>query len=78
ALLASCYKSSLKLAVENGLHSVAFPNISTGVYGYPKEEAAQIAVKTVQDFLTSDTSLHVIFCCFDGENLRLYRGLLGL
>ncbi len=78
ALLASCYKSSLKLAVENGLHSVAFPNISTGVYGYPKEEAAQIAVKAVQDFLTSDTSLYVIFCCFDDENLRLYRSLLGL
>lgn len=78
ALLASCYKNSLKLAVENGLHSVAFPNISTGVYGYPKEEAAQIAVKTVQDFLATADSLHVIFCCFDDENLRLYRSLLGL
>lgn len=77
-LLASCYKNSLRLAVENGLHSIAFPNISTGVYGYPKEEAAQIAVKTVQDFLTSVPSLHVIFCCFDDENFRLYRNLLGL
>lgn len=78
ALLASCYKSSLKLAVENGLHSIAFPNISTGVYGYPKEEAAQIAVKAVQDFLATADSLHVIFCCFDDENLRLYRSMLGL
>jgi O-acetyl-ADP-ribose deacetylase (regulator of RNase III) len=78
ALLSSCYKNSLKLAVENGLHSVAFPNISTGVYGYPKEEAAQIAVKTVQDFQATADSLHVIFCCFDDENLRLYRSLLGL
>lgn len=77
-LLASCYRNSLLLAVAKGLKSIAFPNISTGVYGYPKEEAARIAVKTVQDFTATDDSLHVIFCCFDDENLRLYKGLLGL
>ncbi len=69
--LASCYKNSLKLAVENNCRSIAFSNISTGVYGYPKKEAAEVAVKAVLEFL-SETSLmeKVIFVCFDEENVQ--------
>jgi O-acetyl-ADP-ribose deacetylase (regulator of RNase III) len=77
-LLASCYRNSLRLAVEKGVRSIAFPNISTGIYGYPKEEAARIAIRTVKDFLLTADWLHVIFCCFDDENFRLYRDLTGL
>jgi O-acetyl-ADP-ribose deacetylase (regulator of RNase III) len=76
--LASCYKESLKLAVSQGCTRVAFPNISTGVYGYPKREAAGIAVTSVERFMkTSTTRLNVIFCCFDDENYAIYRELLG-
>lgn len=76
-LLASCYRRSLELAVENGINSVAFPNISTGVYGYPKKEAAKIAVETVKDFLKINQQPgEVIFCVFDDENHTLYRELL--
>ncbi|TCZ74541.1 O-acetyl-ADP-ribose deacetylase [Flaviaesturariibacter aridisoli] len=70
--LASCYRASLKLAEENGCRSIAFPNISTGVYGYPKPEAARIAVRTVLDFLKEKGSrMQVLFVCFDEENYRL-------
>jgi O-acetyl-ADP-ribose deacetylase len=75
--LASCYKNSLRLAVENGLQSIAFPNISTGIYGYPKKEAAKIAVKTVSDFLQSNATVIVYFVCFDEENFELYRSLIN-
>ena len=76
--LASCYTESLKLAVSQGCTSVAFPNISTGVYGYPKREAARIAVASVKKFLESSTTpLKVIFCCFDDENYSIYEELLG-
>jgi O-acetyl-ADP-ribose deacetylase (regulator of RNase III) len=69
AKLAECYKNSLKLAVENNCRTIAFPNISTGVYGFPKKEAARIAIKTVRDFLSkSDKIEKVIFVCFDEEN----------
>ena len=66
-LLASAYRHALKLAAENEVKSIAFPAISTGVYGFPKERAARIAVGTVLDFLHNEThSLErVIFCCFD-------------
>lgn len=68
-LLADCYSNSLKLAVENGCKSIAFPNISTGVYKFPKDEAAKIAVSSVKKFLASDTIIKkVIFVCFDVEN----------
>ena len=64
--LANCYRNSLQLAVDHGCRSVAFPGISTGIYGYPKEEAAKIAVKTVREFLQGDGSLEkVIFVAFD-------------
>ncbi len=75
--LASCYQSSLEIAVDNNIESVAFPNISTGVYGYPKAEAAQIAIQTVKAFLETHSQLQeVIFCVFDDENYRLYDGLI--
>ena len=76
--LASCYRSSLKLAVDNGLKTIAFPNISTGVYGYPKEEASQLAIAVVKQFLAGDETIEkVVFCCFDYENYSLYHRLLS-
>ena len=77
-LLSSAYSNSLTLAVENKLRSIAFPNISTGVYGFPKHRAGQIAVETVAGFLQSNEYLqHIIFVCFDEENLAIYKELLG-
>lgn len=70
--LANCYKNSIKLADEKGLSSIAFPNISTGIYGYPKREAAQIALKTVRETPTENLK-QVIFVCFDDENFELYK-----
>ena len=76
--LTSCYERSLELASAQGLRSVAFPNISTGVYGYPPAAAAQIAVTTVRDVVRRLSNLEeVIFCCFSGEQLALYERLLG-
>jgi O-acetyl-ADP-ribose deacetylase (regulator of RNase III) len=73
-LLASCYRRSLELAAEYELSSVAFPNISTGVYGYPKDKAAEVALTAVQHFLDEQTTSvqEVLFVCFDAENYRLY------
>jgi O-acetyl-ADP-ribose deacetylase (regulator of RNase III) len=77
-LLASCYRKSLLLAEERGLKGVAFPNISTGVYGYPRDKAALIAVETVQKTLKETPGLErIVFVCFDEENFRLYKDLLG-
>ncbi len=77
-LLASCYRKSLELAVRAGLRTVAFPNISTGVYGYPKAQAAPVAFSAVLDSLAHAPSVsEVIFVCFDEENYRLYRGEYG-
>lgn len=72
--LANCYKNSLKLAIENDIHSIAFPAISTGIYGYPLKEATTIAIKTVKDFLDShqDYGIKVIFCCFDEYTYDTY------
>jgi O-acetyl-ADP-ribose deacetylase (regulator of RNase III) len=76
-LLASAYLSSLKLAVEHGVKTIAFPNISTGIYRFPKQRAAEIAVETVQRFLAANLGIErAIFVCFDGENLEIYRKLL--
>jgi O-acetyl-ADP-ribose deacetylase (regulator of RNase III) len=75
AKLAKCYSNSLRVAVENGLQSIAFPNISTGIYGYPKKEAAEIAIKTVSDFLQRNQFVQVYFVCFDDENFELYQSL---
>ena len=75
--LASCYKKSLHLAESEGLKSIAFPNISTGIYGYPKEKAAKVAVETVRKTLNETPDIkRVVFVCFDDENFRLYKGLL--
>lgn len=77
-LLAACYKNSLKLASEHQLSSIAFPNISTGVYGYPKKEAAEIAINTVSAFFKqSKFSCTIYFVCFDEENYQLYRSLIN-
>jgi O-acetyl-ADP-ribose deacetylase (regulator of RNase III) len=77
-LLAACYRNSLALADGAGLGSIAFPNISTGVYGYPKEAAAKIAVQTVRDAAPGHPHIRrVLFVCFDDENYRLYGRLLG-
>jgi O-acetyl-ADP-ribose deacetylase (regulator of RNase III) len=71
--LANCYRNSLLLAVENGCKTIAFPNISTGVYGYPKKEAATIAFQTAVDFLSGNNTLEtVIFVCFNAENYELF------
>jgi O-acetyl-ADP-ribose deacetylase (regulator of RNase III) len=77
-LLASCYRNALQLARDHACTSIAFPAISTGVYGYPKDAAAEIAVATVRAWLTSESSdMDVLFCCFDAGTLSLYRALLA-
>lgn len=77
ALLVSCYLNSLKLAAEHKLSSIAFPNISTGIYGYPKKEASEIAVNTVSEFLRENDFIDkVLFVCFDDENYHLYQPLI--
>lgn len=76
-LLASAYLNSLKLAEENGARTVAFPNISTGIYKFPKDKAAEIAVKTAGDFLAGTDKIdRVVFVCFDKENYGIYEALL--
>lgn len=76
-LLAACYRRSLQIAASHGLSSIAFPSISTGVYGYPKEAAARIAVQVVQEFMRNDAAmLEIIFCCYSAEDLAIYRTLL--
>lgn len=78
-MLASCYQNSLELAKEHNIHSIAFPAISTGVYGYPLEQAVPIAVKTVRSWLNSnqDFSLTVIMSCFNQKAYDLYQKCLS-
>ncbi|MGG8495472.1 O-acetyl-ADP-ribose deacetylase [Tenacibaculum sp. TC6] len=73
-LLANCYQNSMLLAKENGLKSIAFPNISTGIYRFPKQVAAEIAIKTVK---SNPILEEVIFVCFDDENYTIYKKLLS-
>ena len=77
-VLANAYRNSLVLAVANSVETIAFPNISTGIYRFPKIPAAEIAIREVKDFLTKDDSIQTItFCCFDGENFDIYNQLLN-
>ncbi|HNY02893.1 MAG TPA: O-acetyl-ADP-ribose deacetylase [Bacteroidales bacterium] len=77
-LLANCYRNSLAQAVLHDCHTVAFPNISTGVYHFPKELAAEIAIREVRDFLsTHPIPEKVMFACFDEENHSIYQRLLS-
>ena len=73
--LKNCYLNSLKLAEENEIRSIAFPNISTGIYRFPKQKAAEIAIKTVREF-KSEVIEEVVFVCFDEENFEIYSSLL--
>ncbi len=76
-LLAACYRNSLKLAVANGVHTIAFPAISCGVYGYPLAEAASIAVQEVRQFLAGDDRIEAVYLvCFGGEVLEAYQQAL--
>ena len=87
--LAACYRNSLALAEENGCKSIAFPCISTGVYGYPIEDAARIAVREVKEFLAAKCAkgegraparppMDIIFCCFSARDKRVYDGVLAV
>ena len=77
-LLASCYRNALRLAADNGLNSLAFPSISTGIYGYPLDLAARIAVATVQAEIASLPGItEVLFCCFSANDLAVYQRTLA-
>ena len=78
ALLSSCYRRCVELAEEKAIASIAFPSISTGIYGYPIELAAEIAVKSVRESLSVGSSIQeVIFCCFSAEDLFQYERILN-
>ncbi len=78
-LLRNCYLNSLKLAVENGIKTIAFPAISTGVYGFPLERATKIAVSTVKDFLSNNNEIEkVIFVCFDENTYHIYSEIISV
>ncbi|HJP64634.1 MAG TPA: O-acetyl-ADP-ribose deacetylase [Mucilaginibacter sp.] len=77
-LLANAYRNSLKLAIENQVKTIAFPNISTGIYHFPKDKAAEIAIDTVKGFLSNYPQIDkVIFVCFDEDNFNIYEQLLS-
>jgi len=75
--LANCYQNSLGIAVSLGLKTLAFPNISTGIYKFPKEKAAEIAISTVQKSKFLKELDEVVFVCLDNENYRIYKELLS-
>jgi O-acetyl-ADP-ribose deacetylase (regulator of RNase III) len=73
AMLANCYRTSIVLALEHACNSIAFPAISTGVYGYPLEAATEAAVRNVRDVLAGGAEIDVLFVCFDARTLSVYR-----
>ncbi len=75
SLLENCYRNSLELALEHGVSSIAFPAISTGVYGYPREQAAKIAISVMRCFETRLKK--IVACCFSAEDLGLYEKVLA-
>ncbi len=77
-LLANCYQNSLTLAVENDLTTIAFPNISTGVYCFPKQRAAKVALKAVRAFLQAhpNSMEEIVFVCFDADNYQIYQDFI--
>lgn len=77
ALLAACYRNSLALAEKHRVKSIAFPAISTGIFGFPKKQAAEIAVNTVTQYLNEQSLvIEVLFCCFSSDDAALYQSLL--
>ncbi len=77
-LLASCYRRSMALAGAQGVRSIAFPSVSTGIYGYPIELAAKVAVTTVRDAANEAASVReVVFCCFSASDLAVYEAALA-
>lgn len=77
-LLANCYLNSLKIALEYGINSIAFPNISTGIFQFPKEKAAKIAIDSIKNFTSIEAFQEITFVCFDQENYKIYEKLLQL
>ena len=77
-LLANCYTNSMNLAIQNNIKTIAFPNISTGIYKFPKDKAAKIAIDTVSNFENKEKIEKVIFVCFDEENYDIYKKHLNL
>jgi len=78
ALLASCYRNALSLAAHHRLESIAFPAISTGIYGYPLEPATEIAVREARLFEKSHPHVGIIFCCFSTRDAAIYKKILGV
>lgn len=78
ALLASCYRRSIEIASQNGITSLAFPSISTGIYGYPIELAARVAVQATRSSLQEHPTIQkVLFCCFSEADLAVYEGVFS-
>jgi O-acetyl-ADP-ribose deacetylase (regulator of RNase III) len=76
--LASCYRNALQLADQHALSSIAFPAISTGIYGYPIEQATRIAVREARVFEKTNPGLRIIFCCFSKADAETYKKNLGV